>query len=451
MEMININKVKPASYNPRKISDTQFKKLQTSIKEHGFVMPILVNKQNNTIIAGHQRTKAAKAIGIHEVPVFYIDGINQADEVKFNQIHNGTDNEFNAIVKLKEDLLPGFYELGAEEFFIKDKNAMIVKEICKLILKYGNVLCCVIDKEGSLVGGNYVHACKMLGIKVNTSVIETKEQRSLLKEDYGVFSYGNLKKNTWVQGLAQMFRDATEKETGKRKNRSSLYTNMVLPFILGKDSSVLDFGCGKGAYIRQINKPNALGVEFYNNNGKSIDIGKGKRQIDSMVKHIEENGQFDVVVCDSVLNSVDSVEAENAVLGCLNALCVLGGTMFISGRTVEGAKVETSQKVDGDNRVTYIRFLDENKFSGDFRKGKWYYQHFHDKQDINTLIERFGFQIEELFYNKFSKTWQVRATKIQDISIEQKREAIDFEFNLPLPQGKSYKRHHKVKKVLGVD
>lgn len=97
MQYVNIDEITPASYNPRKISNQQFEKLKESISLNGFVMPILVNKSNMTIIAGHQRTKAAKAIGIKEVPVFFCDGINKADEIKFNQIHNGTDNEMGAV------------------------------------------------------------------------------------------------------------------------------------------------------------------------------------------------------------------------------------------------------------------------------------------------------------------------------------------------------------------
>lgn len=446
--MIAINKVKPANYNPRKISEKQFEKLKQSITEHGFVMPILVNRKNHTIIAGHQRTKAATAIGITEVPVFYIDDINLADEIRFNQIHNGTDNEYNGMVYLKNERETGFYTLPVSEFHIKDKNATVVKEICKLILKYGNVLCCVIDGKGSLVGSNYVHACKLLGLDVNTSVIRTSEKRNLLQEEYGVFTYEELEKNTWVKGLAQMFRDTTEKDTGKKKNKSSLYTNLVIPWLAGKKLSILDFGCGKGAYIKSFNSKNAIGVEFYNNNSKSIDVAKGNRQIDAMIKHIEINGPFDVVVCDSVMNSVDSLEAEEAVVGSLNSLCSLNGHMFISGRTVEAVSSNINLKKDRNVGKRLIEFLDADKFTANFRKGKWYYQHFHDKKDITSLIERFGFEIEELIYNKFSHTWQVRARKVAEIPDEAKKKAIDFEFNLPLPEGNTYKRHTDVKKVL---
>lgn len=40
---ININEITPASYNPRIIQETQLIKLQQSIKELGFILPIIIN------------------------------------------------------------------------------------------------------------------------------------------------------------------------------------------------------------------------------------------------------------------------------------------------------------------------------------------------------------------------------------------------------------------------
>lgn len=54
-ETIKITDLKPARYNPRKISNDDYKKLTNSINEYGLVDPIIINLNNNTIIGGHQR------------------------------------------------------------------------------------------------------------------------------------------------------------------------------------------------------------------------------------------------------------------------------------------------------------------------------------------------------------------------------------------------------------
>ncbi|WP_406534644.1 ParB N-terminal domain-containing protein [Methanobrevibacter sp.] len=55
LETIKITDITPARYNPRKISDEDYKKLSNSIAEYGLVDPIIINLQNMHIIGGHQR------------------------------------------------------------------------------------------------------------------------------------------------------------------------------------------------------------------------------------------------------------------------------------------------------------------------------------------------------------------------------------------------------------
>lgn len=50
----------------------------------------------------------------------------------------------------------------------------------------------------------------------------------------------------------------------------------------------------------------------------------------------------------------------------------------------------------------------------------------------------------------YGDSWQVEAVKVRDLSRQEHIEGIDFEFNLPLPGGKSYCRNEDVKRVLGL-
>jgi len=65
-----------AGYNPRKIKKSELDKLKNSIKEFGFVEPVVVNsnkERKNILIGGHQRILAAKMLGIKGVPVVFVD------------------------------------------------------------------------------------------------------------------------------------------------------------------------------------------------------------------------------------------------------------------------------------------------------------------------------------------------------------------------------------------
>lgn len=54
----------PADYNPRKINEKSFEILKYSLNKFGIVKPVILNGKNNILTAGHQRTKACKAIAI---------------------------------------------------------------------------------------------------------------------------------------------------------------------------------------------------------------------------------------------------------------------------------------------------------------------------------------------------------------------------------------------------
>ena len=62
-----INEVRPYDKNPRIISTDATSAVAASIEEFGFLNPIVID-QNNVILAGHNRYKAAKQIGLKTVP-----------------------------------------------------------------------------------------------------------------------------------------------------------------------------------------------------------------------------------------------------------------------------------------------------------------------------------------------------------------------------------------------
>lgn len=58
IESIKITDLKPAEYNPRRISEDEYIKLKNSISTFGLVDPIIVNLKNMHIVGGHQRYDA---------------------------------------------------------------------------------------------------------------------------------------------------------------------------------------------------------------------------------------------------------------------------------------------------------------------------------------------------------------------------------------------------------
>ena len=69
VENIPISEIIPYNKNPRK-NDKAVDIVAKSIKEFGFKVPIILDK-NNVIIAGHTRLKAAIKLGLQEIPVLW--------------------------------------------------------------------------------------------------------------------------------------------------------------------------------------------------------------------------------------------------------------------------------------------------------------------------------------------------------------------------------------------
>lgn len=448
IEYVNLHDITPADYNPREISDEQFKVLQNSIRDLGYIIPILVNRKNNVIIAGHQRTKAGLSIGIEEAPAFFVEDIQAGDEIKFNQFHNGTDLKQKYYPEVYEKLEVGFHKIDHDKIeVVKSDQAQYIKEMCKLIESYGNVFCAVICRQKVILHTNYVIACQLLNVKVNVSVIPDDlydKAINYFSQDYGKYTYKNIKKNTYVQGLAQLHRLSSDKS--KKQQRSHLYENVVMPFIKTNDvESVLDFGCGKGAYVKLLSEyMDAVGLEFFHNNGRAINMSAGNRDIDRLIKHLKTKGLFDMVVCDSVLNSVDCMEAEDAVVSCL----VLFSKKYIafSGRTYEYVMSNANAKHSKFNE-NKLYFMDDEKFSANYRKGQWFYQHFHSESDVKKICEKYGLKILHKMTKPNEGAWRVLCEKTRELTPEEATKAIDYEFNLPLPNGR-YNRHEEMKQVL---
>ena len=55
LETIKLSELEPSPYNPRRMEESQYQKLQKSMETYGLVDPIIINLKNNHIIGGHQR------------------------------------------------------------------------------------------------------------------------------------------------------------------------------------------------------------------------------------------------------------------------------------------------------------------------------------------------------------------------------------------------------------
>jgi len=77
VQEVTLSKLIPYVNNAKIHSEEQVTKIASSIREFGFVNPILIDKDFN-VIAGHGRLMAAKKLDMENVPCLFIEGLSEA-------------------------------------------------------------------------------------------------------------------------------------------------------------------------------------------------------------------------------------------------------------------------------------------------------------------------------------------------------------------------------------
>lgn len=131
MERVPVDRLIPYINNARTHSPEQIKKLRASLREFGFVNPVIIDRDYN-VIAGHGRIMAAKEEGITEVPCVYADHLTEAQKKAYILADNrmaldaGWDEEMlrveiEALREMEYDpMLAGFDEKELEALYAGD-------------------------------------------------------------------------------------------------------------------------------------------------------------------------------------------------------------------------------------------------------------------------------------------------------------------------------------------
>ena len=88
---ISVKELIPYERNTKKHDKTQINNVAESIKQYGFVQPIVLDK-NNVVVIGHCRLLAAKQLKMKEVPCVCVEDLTE-EQVKALRIVDNKSNE----------------------------------------------------------------------------------------------------------------------------------------------------------------------------------------------------------------------------------------------------------------------------------------------------------------------------------------------------------------------
>ena len=130
IKTLNINELKPYEKNPRK-NDEAVKYVAESIKQFGFKVPIVIDKEH-VIVAGHTRWKAAKKLGISEVPCIVADDLTDEQIKAFrladNKVAEKAEWDLDLLSFELDDLIDFDMSVFGFEDVIEEEDSEVVED-----------------------------------------------------------------------------------------------------------------------------------------------------------------------------------------------------------------------------------------------------------------------------------------------------------------------------------
>ena len=109
---LDVDELIPYEKNPRK-NDDAVQYVAESIKQFGFKVPIIIDK-NNVIVAGHTRLKAAKELGLKQVPCIVADDLTDEQIKAFRLADNKVSEKSSWDLNLLGDELKDLQNLDID-------------------------------------------------------------------------------------------------------------------------------------------------------------------------------------------------------------------------------------------------------------------------------------------------------------------------------------------------
>ena len=110
----NLKDIKPYEKNPRK-NDNAVEQVANSIASFGFKVPIVIDK-DNVIVCGHTRYKAAKKLGIENVPCVVADDLTEEQIKAYRLADNKVSEKSEWDFDLLGEELNNIFDIDMSDF-----------------------------------------------------------------------------------------------------------------------------------------------------------------------------------------------------------------------------------------------------------------------------------------------------------------------------------------------
>lgn len=390
-ELVSLNTLAPAAYNPREADPERLRFLQMSLRKFGFILPLHATGDGD-LLSGHQRLSVAREIGYTQVPVIrhtvipdHIKNVNVLFNVATNDLHPGQTaqtlwaevdrDDLWAQVESLPDADPAYMPcMDAQPVNLKTTrlhtslayNSFAVSTAAKL-LEARIAIPLVASESGEIVNGGYR---MMAALEFNhrkyidataypvvivpdatadaiKAMLNLISMRFTLEDQYadqlrwGAHRVGTLtiKQLTqswrvWVTGRYQTTKEDMRDEAKFWKDFKKVY-----------GTNVVDFGAGQGRNKPLLQRrgvrcqdwePYAVdwGKEYSGNTLKPC-LQKSRAWTDAFLADVARGNRYSAVVGSAIFNSIPFHRDRVYALAVMHALCNFNSILVASGRSAE--------------------------------------------------------------------------------------------------------------------
>lgn len=476
-----LSAVNPSTYNPRTADPKRLDLIELSLRKLGFIAPIYADA-NGEILSGHQRHFVATRMGLKNVPVFRIPAMELQKRKALNIVFNRATNDGDICqtpLKAKRILetlnlselansIPD-KELESKEFFrCAYPRKVSVAKLCKINsgrwIQYAKSIARTLRKAGIIMPIVCTHDGKVInGIGRLEMLAELKAETCdvvYISEEEAKFADAMMNLLTMDFNIHERYEDLLRYNSFRRARRvrEELGHGFVFAVHGNKPcyefdifnpkqqakwrkehgNTILDFGAG---HLTETNILNAAGFdctpfEPYHIGVSEIDKGKSLGISKKFLEVVASGKEFTSVFISSVLNSVPFAKDREHIVCICAALCRPFTKLYAcaSSTSETGYRQVNGKAFHNESNAGNIAFRLEYESGiriGDFQD-KPKVQKYHTKKEFYDLFYQFfrDVKISEMSGNVCAKCENVRR-----IPWERLVEALQFEFNLPYPDG----------------
>jgi len=497
IELAKIESLEPSTYNPRLADPKRLAVIELSLRKLGFLLPVYAHRSGE-ILSGHQRHYVAVGMGARQLPVCWIDhmplDVRKAINIAFNRGTNDlkiTDTPRNiteALTRANIDALaaalPDIDPLSDAFFpclaarpvpiakFLKPNSGrwnQYARNLARMLHSHNihmPVVCTTDFRIVNGIGRIQLHGEKKLPA-VDTVFISEAQAKladamlNLLSMDFDIHNrYRDLLRyNSFRRARRVRFELGRGFVFAVAPNSKAAHFDINHPdnksrWLREHGSRIVDFGAG---HLHEARLLENIGVDvtafepYRLGENNSIDKPASLSLARKFLAAVAADKQFTSVFISSVLNSVPFRSDREHIACICAALCGKSTKLYATASSTKqiGIKnVKGNDIISETNGGALVFRLDyePNITIGDFGD-KPKVQKYHDPSEFYSLFKKYFHKVhvEERLKNAHAICQGVNWPAVKkDLAA-----ALEFEFNLPYPDGSRMELVEEAKKAFG--